>query len=65
MSGLRLGECLAMREDHLNVRHCQYQVTESTRAGRFGPPKTGKRLVDLTPGLAGRQPRPAAGSLSV
>jgi len=51
MSGLRLGECLAMRGDHLDRRHCQYQVTESTRAGRFGPPKTGTRLVDLDPGL--------------
>jgi integrase len=51
MSGLRLGECLAMREDNLDTRHCQYQVTESTRAGRFGPPKAGKRLVDLDSGL--------------
>jgi integrase len=51
MSGLRLGECLALRGDNLDVRHCQYQVTETTRAGRFGPPKTGKRLVDLDPGL--------------
>lgn len=51
MSGLRLGECLAMRGDNLDGRHCQYQVTESTRARRFGPPKTGKRLMDLDPGL--------------
>jgi integrase len=51
MSGLRLGECLALRGDNLDGRHCQYQVTESTRAGRLGPPKTGKRLVDLDPGL--------------
>jgi integrase len=51
MSGLRLGECLALRADNLDERHGQYQVTESTRAGRFGPPKTGKRLVDLDPGL--------------
>ncbi|MEJ2071578.1 MAG: site-specific integrase, partial [Syntrophobacterales bacterium] len=51
MSGLRLGECLALRGDHLDGRHCQYQVTESTRAGRFGPPKTGTRLVDLDPAL--------------
>jgi integrase len=51
MSGLRLGECLAMREDNLDRRHCQYQVTESTRAGRFGPPKAGKRLVYLDPAL--------------
>ena len=51
MSGLRLGECLALRGDNLDGRHCQYQVTESTRAGRLGPPKAGKRLVDLDPGL--------------
>jgi integrase len=51
MSGMRLGECLAMREDNLDGRHCQYQVTESTRAGHFGPPKAGKRLVDLDPAL--------------
>jgi integrase len=51
MSGLRLGECLALRGDNLDGRHGQYQVTESTRAGRLGPPKTGKRLVDLDPAL--------------
>ncbi len=33
--------------ENLDVRNCQYQVTETTRQGRFGPPKTGKRLVDL------------------
>jgi integrase len=54
MSGLRLGECLAMREDNLDGRHGQYQVTESTRAGRFGPPKTGQRLVDLDPTLVAK-----------
>ena len=47
MSGLRLGECLALRADNLEVRHCQYLVTETTRAGRVGPPKSGRRLVDL------------------
>jgi integrase len=51
MSGLRLGECLALRGDNLDGRHGQYQVTESTRAGRLGPPKSGTRLVDLDPGL--------------
>jgi integrase len=47
MSGMRLGEVLAMCWENLDVRNCQYQVTETTRQGRFGPPKSGKRLVDL------------------
>jgi integrase len=47
MAGLRLGETLAMSWENLDVRNCQYNVTETTRNGRFGPPKTGKRLIDL------------------
>jgi integrase len=47
MTGMRLGEALAMCWENLDVRNCQYQVSETTRQGRFGPPKTGKRLVDL------------------
>ena len=47
MSGMRLGEALAMCWGNLDTRNCQYQVTETTRQGRFGPPKSGRRLVDL------------------
>lgn len=47
MGGLRLGETLAMCWENLDIRNGQYIVTETTRQGRFGPPKSGKRLVDL------------------
>jgi integrase len=47
MSGLRLGEALAMCCENLDIRNCQYNVAETTRQGRFGPPKSGKRLIDL------------------
>jgi integrase len=47
MSGMRLGETLAMRWENLDSRNCQYLVTETTRHGRFGPPKSGTRLIDL------------------
>jgi integrase len=47
MTGMRLGEALAMREENLDSGNHQYQVTESTKLGRFGPPKSGKRLIDL------------------
>ncbi len=46
-SGMRLGECLAMHRDHLDIANCQYMVRESVRNGRFGEPKTGERLIDL------------------
>ncbi len=54
MAGLRLGETLAMSRENLDARNCQYNVTESTRAGRFGPPKSGKRLIDLEETLVGK-----------
>jgi integrase len=47
MTGMRLGETLAMSWQNLDVRNCQYNVAETTRQGRFGPPKSGKRLIDL------------------
>ncbi len=47
MSGMRLGEALAMCWENLDFRNCQYNVAETTRHGRFGPPKSGKRLIDL------------------
>jgi integrase len=51
MAGMRLGEALAMSQENLDVRNGQYNVTETTRAGRFGPPKSGKRLIDLDEAL--------------
>jgi integrase len=54
MAGLRLGETLAMSGDNLDARNAQYNVTETTRAGRFGPPKSGKRLIDLDETLVGK-----------
>ena len=36
-----------MSWENLDVRNLQYNVTETTRQGRFGPPKSGKRLIDL------------------
>jgi integrase len=47
MAGLRLGEALAMSWENLDARNCQYNVSETAREGRFGPPKSGKRLIDL------------------
>jgi len=47
LSGLRLGECLAMHIDHLDTDYCQYKVCETVRNNRFGQPKTGERLIDL------------------
>jgi len=47
MSGMRLGESLAMSCGNLDLRNCQYYVKETTRQGRYGPPKTGGRLIDL------------------
>jgi integrase len=50
-SGMRLGECLAMHPDHLDVSNSQYMIIEKVRHGKFGNPKTGKRLIDLPEGL--------------
>jgi integrase len=47
MSGMRLGEALAMCWQNLDIQNCQYNIAETTRQGRFGPPKSGKRLIDL------------------
>jgi integrase len=54
MSGMRLGEALAMCWENLDSRNCQYNVAETTRQGRFGPPKSGKRLIDLDETLVGK-----------
>ena len=54
MAGMRLEETLAMCWENLDVRNLQYSVTETTRHGRFGPPKSGKRLIDLDPPLVAK-----------
>ena len=54
MSGMRLGEALAMCWENLDSRNCQYNVAETIRQGRFGPPKSGKRHIDLDETLVGK-----------
>ena len=44
---MRLGESIAMCWENLDARNSQYTVAETTRQGRVGPPKSGKRLIDL------------------
>jgi integrase len=52
MTGMRLGEALAMHRQHLDVAHRQYLVSEAMKGGRYGPPKGGdRRLLDLEEGL--------------
>jgi integrase len=52
MTGMRLGEALAMHRQHLDVLNRQYLVSEKLKAGRYGPPKGGdRRLLDLEEGL--------------
>lgn len=47
-AGFRLGEVLAMRAENLDLRSCSYNITESYKLHKLGPPKKGKkRLVDL------------------
>jgi len=47
-AGLRLGEVLAMRREHLSESRQTYYVAQSYKRGRYGRPKSGKmRLVDL------------------
>ncbi len=52
MTGMRLGEALAMHRQHLDVANQQYLVSETMKNGRYGPPKGGdRRLLDLEEGL--------------
>ena len=46
-SGMRLGECLAMRWTQFDAINKQYMITETVRRENFGKPKTGERLIDL------------------
>jgi len=50
-SGMRLGECLAMHRDRIDVSSCQYMVNETIlKDGRRGIPKGGdERLIDMEP----------------
>ncbi|MGC8718858.1 MAG: tyrosine-type recombinase/integrase [Thermodesulforhabdaceae bacterium] len=52
MTGMRLGEALAMHVDKLDLRNGHYMITEARRKGRLGTPKSGRRLVDIPPQLA-------------
>jgi hypothetical protein len=54
LAGLRLGEALAMSQEDLEARNCQYDVIESIRAGRLEPPKGGRRMIDLEDTLVGK-----------
>jgi hypothetical protein len=39
MSGMRLGETLAMRWENLDIRGCQYNITETPGKEGSPPPK--------------------------
>jgi len=53
-AGFRLGEVLAMRLSHLDLRKRLYHVSESYKRYRFSLPKKGrKRFVDIPDFLAG------------
>jgi integrase len=54
MTGMRLGEVLAMQVENLDVLSCQYHIKETTRNNRFGIPKSGKRLIDVEETLMGK-----------
>jgi integrase len=51
-TGLRLGECLAMHVDNIDLINRQYMVSETVKRQRYGLPKTGRRLIDLSDNLA-------------
>ncbi len=40
--------------DHIEISRCQYMVSETVKNGRFGLPKTGKRLIDLPESLTAK-----------
>ncbi|MHC1727394.1 MAG: tyrosine-type recombinase/integrase [Syntrophobacteraceae bacterium] len=50
-TGLRLGECLAMRWNNLDTVNNTYKVEETVRRNVFGAPKTGDRIIDLPESL--------------
>jgi integrase len=50
-SGMRLGECLAMRLDNLDPANNCYKVGQTVRRQQFGLPKTGERIIDIPESL--------------
>jgi integrase len=51
-TGMRVGECLAMHLDNLDIRNRLYWIKEKIRHGKWGLPKAGEdRNVDLSEGL--------------
>lgn len=57
LTGMRLGECLAMRWNQFEGANHQYMITQTVRNGRFGLPKTGARLIDLPVSLSSKLER--------
>lgn len=52
-SGMRLGEASAMHVEKLDIKNCQYDVSEKVRHGKYGLPKAGEeRLIDLPESLS-------------
>jgi len=43
-----------MSVEDLDARNGQYNVTGTTRVGRFGPPNSGNRLIDLVETMVGK-----------
>jgi integrase len=56
-TGMRLGECLAMRWNHYDALNRQYMISEAVRHKRYDVPKTGKRLIDIPDFLADKLER--------
>ncbi len=56
-TGMRFGECLAMRWNHYDAQNRQYRITEAVRHKRYDVPKTGKRLIDIPDFLADKLER--------
>lgn len=55
MTGMRLGETLAMQRRHLDIANQQYLLSESIKGNRYGPPKGGtRRLTGLEQGLVAK-----------
>lgn len=54
-TGMRVGECLAMHVDNLDIQNRLYWIKEKVRHGKWGLPKAGEdRKVDLSEELMGR-----------
>jgi integrase len=51
LSGMRLGEGLAMKVDGLDAVNSMYRVDQSVRRAKYSLPKTGERVIDLPKAL--------------